>query len=339
MNILLTGGTGYIGSHTAVVLAQAGHTVFLYDNLSNSTIKVVERIEKIIGSSIAFVEGDVRDTHLLVEVMRDNRIDAVMHFAGLKAVGESVANPVLYFANNVQGSISLLQAMQQLQIKIFIFSSSATVYGEPIYLPYDEGHPTNPINPYGDSKLQVEVILNDVAISDPDWKIICLRYFNPVGAHTSGLIGDDPSGVPGNLMPYLARVAAGRLQFLSIFGNDYETRDGTGERDYIHVMDLADGHMAALDFLEKNPGFHIVNLGTGRPASVIECVKAFERAARKDLPLRFAPRREGDLPIYYAKADFALEKLGWAAKRNLDEMCESAWHFQEMQGAIAEPQD
>lgn len=332
MNILLTGGTGYIGSHTAVVLAQAGHKIILFDNLSNSSKNVVQRLERIIGLPVSFVEGDVRDTQLLIETMQKHRCNAVMHFAGLKAVGESVVNPILYFANNVQGTISLLQAMQQLEIKTFIFSSSATVYGKPVYLPYDEAHPTCPINPYGDSKLQVEVILRNLAQSDSGWKIACLRYFNPVGAHTSGLIGDDPSGIPGNLMPYLARVAAGSLQFLNVFGGDYETRDGTGERDYIHVMDLAEGHMAALDFLEKNVGFHIFNLGTGKSASVLECVNAFERATAKELPLQFGPRRDGDLPIYYAKADLACQKLGWAAKRTLDEMCESAWRFQEAQG-------
>ncbi|QKM64029.1 UDP-glucose 4-epimerase GalE [Polynucleobacter tropicus] len=333
MNILLTGGTGYIGSHNAVVLAQAGHEAILFDNLCNSSKDVVQRLEKIIGKPITFIEGDVRNTELLVEVMRNHQVDAVIHFAGLKAVGESVANPLLYFANNVQGTISLLLAMQQLEIKTFIFSSSATVYGEPVYLPYDEAHPTNPINAYGDTKLQVEIILRDLAKSDPQWKIACLRYFNPVGAHESGFIGDDPSGIPGNLMPYLARVASGSLQYLSVFGKDYETRDGTGERDYIHVMDLAEGHMAALDFLANNSGLHVVNLGTGKPASVLECVKAFEGAVGKNLPIQFAPRRDGDLPIYFAKADLAKEKLGWIAARTLDEMCASAWHFQQVQSS------
>jgi UDP-glucose 4-epimerase len=335
MNIFLTGGTGYIGSHTAVVLAQAGHNVVLFDNLCNSSKEVVQRLEKIIGKQITFIEGDVRNTQLLTQTMSHHQIDAVIHFAGLKAVGESVANPVLYFANNVQGSISLLQAMQQQHIKTLIFSSSATVYGEPEYLPYDELHPTRPINPYGDSKLQVEVILKDLANSDPQWKIACLRYFNPVGAHESGLIGDDPNGIPGNLMPFLARVAAGTLEYLNVFGKDYETRDGTGERDYIHVMDLAEGHMAALDFLGKEPGFHVVNLGTGKPASVLECVKAFEGAVGKKLPLQFAPRRDGDLPIYYAKADLAKQKMGWAAKRSLEEICASAWHFQRVQSQFS----
>jgi UDP-glucose 4-epimerase len=291
----------------------------------------VGRLEKIVGKKIDFVEGDVRDTALLVEVMRKHQVEAVIHFAGLKAVGQSVADPILYFANNVQGTISLLQAMQQLQIKTFIFSSSATVYGEPVYLPYDEAHTTNPINPYGDSKLQVEIILRDLAQSDAQWKIACLRYFNPVGAHDSGLIGDDPNGIPGNLMPYLARVAAGTLKHLNVFGKDYDTRDGTGERDYIHVMDLAEGHMAALEYLKNHAGLHVVNLGTGKPASVLECVQAFEKVCGKVLPLEFGPRRDGDLPIYYAKAELAQQQLGWSAQRSLDKMCESAWHYQQMQ--------
>ena len=331
MNILLTGGVGYIGSHTAVVLAQAGHQIVLFDNLCNSLKETVSRLEKIIGSSIVFVEGDVRNTELLIQVLQEHQIDSVIHFAGLKAVGESVANPVLYFSNNVQGTISLLQAMQATQVNSLVFSSSATVYGEPVYLPYDEEHPTNPINPYGDTKLQVEIMLRDLANSNSDWKIACLRYFNPVGAHESGLIGDDPSGTPGNLMPYLARVATGQLECLSVFGNDYETRDGTGERDYIHVMDLAEGHMAALSFLNAHAGFHVVNLGTGKSTSVLECVDEFEKASDKKIALKFAPRRDGDLPIYFAKADLAKHKLGWTADRSVSEMCSSAWKFQSSQ--------
>ena len=332
MNILLTGGVGYIGSHTAVVLAQAGHHVVLLDNLCNSLKDTVSRLEKIIGSPVAFVEGDVRDTELVTKVLKEHQIDSVIHFAGLKAVGESVANPVLYFSNNVQGTISLLQAMQAAQVYSLVFSSSATVYGEPVYLPYDEEHPTNPINPYGDTKLQVEIILRDLVNSDPAWKIACLRYFNPVGAHESGLIGDDPSGTPGNLFPYLARVGSGELECLSVFGNDYDTRDGTGERDYIHVMDLAEGHMAALSFLNKHAGMHVINLGTGRSTSVLECVDEFQKASNKKIPLKFAPRRDGDLPIYFAKADLAKQKLGWTADRSVSEMCSSAWKFQSAQG-------
>lgn len=332
MNILLTGGTGYIGSHAAIVLAQASHNIVLFDNLCNSSKDVVQRLEKIINKRIAFIEGDVRNTELLVEVMYDYKIDAVMHFAGLKSVCASASNPLSYFANNVQGTISLLMAMQQLNIKTFIFSSSATVYGEPVYLPYDEMHPTKPINPYGDSKLQVEVILRSLVNADPEWGIACLRYFNPVGAHDSGLIGDDPKGVPANLVPYLARVASGILDRVNIFGNDYPTPDGTGKRDYIHIMDLAEGHMAALKFLKKTPGLHIVNLGTGSAASVLECLKAFEKAAGKPLPVMISDRRVGDLPIVCADVSLAKQKFGWTAKRTLAEMCESAWYFQKTQG-------
>jgi len=336
MNILLTGGTGYIGSHTAVVLAQGGHKIVLFDNLCNSSKDVVERIEKIINMSVHFVQGDVRDTQLLIDVMRHYQIDSVIHFAGLKAVGESVKNPILYFANNVQGTISLLQAMQEMGIKTLVFSSSATVYGRPLYLPFDEAHPTNPINPYGDSKLQVEEILRDLAISDPAWRIACLRYFNPVGAHDSGLIGDDPNGTPANLVPYLVRVAAGSIEKLGVFGNDYETRDGTGERDYIHVMDLAEGHMAALEFFKFNVGFHIVNLGTGKSTSVLECIDTFERVSGRSIQLSISPRRAGDLPVVYSDTSLAKEKFGWTARRSLDEMCISAWHYQENCGAKLE---
>jgi UDP-glucose 4-epimerase len=329
MNILLTGGAGYIGSHTAVAAAQAGHQVFIVDNFSNSSPEVLERLKKIIPTHLVGMSGDVRNTDLMEQVMREHQIEAVIHFAGLKAVSESVANPILYFANNVQGTISVIQAMQKVGLKTLIFSSSATVYGKPIYLPYDEIHPTAPINPYGDTKLQVEIMLRDLAASDPHWRLVCLRYFNPVGAHESGLIGDDPSGVPGNLMPYLARVASQELTSLKVFGNDYETRDGTGERDYIHVMDLAEGHLSALNFLEANNGCHIFNLGTGKSTSVLECVKAFEKASGKTIPLEFTSRRDGDLPIYYAQANLAQQKLDWVAKRGLDEMCQSAWNFQE----------
>lgn len=332
MNILLTGGTGYIGSHTAVVLAEAGNNIVLYDNLCNSFESVVGRLERIIGGVVPFIQGDVRDTNLLIGVMQKYRIDAVIHFAGLKAVGESVSNPIAYFSNNVQGAISVLQAMQQLKIKNFIFSSSATVYGEPLYLPYDESHPTNPINPYGDSKLQVEVILKGLVRSDFSWNIASLRYFNPVGAHDSGLIGDNPNGIPANLMPYLARVAAGSMRYINVYGDDYDTRDGTGERDYIHVMDLAEGHMAALKFLTKNSGLHFFNLGTGQSTSVLECVRAFEQASGKPITLKICSRRPGDLPISYANPSLAEKKFGWTAKRTLNQMCESSWNFQKIQG-------
>ena len=328
MNILLTGGAGYIGSHTAVVLSQAGHEVVLLDNFCNSNPSVLVRIQKILGKSLPCIEADVRDTDVVERVLREYKIDGVIHFAGLKAVGESVANPVLYYANNVQGSISLLQAMQKVGLKTLVFSSSATVYGEPQYLPYDEDHPTKPMNPYGQSKLQVEEILRDLAASDSEWKIASLRYFNPVGAHESALIGEDPNGIPNNLMPYIAKVASGELPYLNIFGDDYETRDGTGERDYIHVMDLAEGHMASLDFLEEHAGFEVINLGTGKPSSVFDLVTFFEKAIGKKVKKIIVKRRIGDLPIYYARVDKASYLLGWKASRNLDQMCQSVWQWQ-----------
>ena len=327
MNILLTGGAGYIGSHTAVVLSQAGHEVVLLDNFCNSSPSVLERLEKILGKTLLCVEADVRETDVVENVLRDYKIDAVIHFAGLKAVGESVTNPVLYYANNVQGSISLLQAMQKVGVKTMVFSSSATVYGEPQYLPYDENHPTKPMNPYGQSKLQVEEILRDLAASDPEWKIASLRYFNPVGAHESGLIGEDPNGIPNNLMPYVAKVAAGELPHLNIFGDDYETRDGTGERDYIHVMDLAEGHMAALDFLKDHVGLEVINLGTGKSTSVLDLVSSFEKVIDQEIKKIIVNRRPGDLPIYYAQVNKSKDLLKWRTYRSVKDMCQSTWFF------------
>lgn len=329
MNILLTGGAGYIGSHTAVVLSQAGHQVVLLDSFCNSQKKVLDQLNFILGKSLACVEGDVRDTVLVSSVLRQYDIDAVMHFAGLKSVSESVQDPVKYCANNVQGSISVLQAMQEVGIKTFVFSSSATVYGEPQYLPYDEEHPTNPMNPYGRTKLQVEQLLHDLARSDPQWAIACLRYFNPVGAHPSGLIGENPQGIPNNLMPYVAKVASGQLPHLNIFGNDYQTKDGTGERDYIHVMDLAEGHMAALNYLQAHQGWHAINLGTGIPLSVLDLVNAFEQVIMLELNKVFVARRPGDLPIYYAKPDRAKALLNWTCSRTLEEIVESTWLWQQ----------
>lgn len=328
MNILLTGGAGYIGSHTAVVLSQAGHEVVLLDNFCNSNPSVLERLQNILGKSLPCIEADVRNTDAVEKVLREYKIYAVIHFAGLKAVGESVINPVLYYANNVQSSISLLQAMQKVGVKTLVFSSSATVYGEPQYLPYDEDHPTKPMNPYGQSKLQVEEILSDLSASDPEWKIASLRYFNPVGAHESGLIGEDPNGTPNNLMPYVAKVASGELPHLNIFGDDYETRDGTGERDYIHVIDLAEGHMAAINFLKDHAGLEVINLGTGKPNSVFDLVSSFEKVSNKKIEKVIVQRRPGDLPIYFAKPNKAADILGWKAKRNLDQMCQSVWEWQ-----------
>ncbi|MGX5659542.1 UDP-glucose 4-epimerase GalE [Castellaniella ginsengisoli] len=328
MNILLTGGTGYIGSHTATVLAQQGHRVVLLDNLSNSDEAVVGRLGRILGAPPAFVQGDVRDEALLERVLRDHAIDAVIHFAGLKAVGESVEKPLDYFTHNVQGTLSLLRAMRAGGVRALVFSSSATVYGEPHYLPLDERHPTSAVNPYGRSKLHIEEILGDLAASDPAWRIACLRYFNPVGAHDSGLIGESPRGVPNNLMPYVAQVAAGLRTELNVFGDDYPTPDGTGVRDYIHVMDLAEGHAAALGFLDGHTGWHAFNLGTGRGYSVLEVVRAFEQACGRDVPRRIQPRRPGDVAACYADPAKARQNLGWSAARTLEDMCRSAWRYQ-----------
>ena len=327
-NVLLTGGLGYIGSHTTVTLIKAGHKVVIYDNLSNSKTSVLDRLKTITGKKPTFIEGDVRDSASLEEVLKTHKIDAVIHFAGLKAVGESVEKPIDYYDSNVTGTISLLKAMYATKVKTLIFSSSATIYGNPQYLPLDEAHPTSATNPYGRSKIQNEEILADVAQSDTSWRIVCLRYFNPVGAHDSGLIGEDPNDIPNNLMPYIAQVANSKLPRLNIFGDDYDTKDGTGIRDYIHVMDLAEGHKAALDFLENNTGWHAINLGTGTGYSVFEMVKAFETASQKAVPYKIAPRRAGDIGACYAKAEKAKQQLGWQATRSLEAMCTSTWVFQ-----------
>lgn len=328
MNVLLTGGTGYIGSHTAVVLAEAGHEVVLYDNFCNSSASVIDRLEAITGKSMPFVKSDIRDTALLTQILRARQIDAVVHFAGLKAVGESVAKPIDYYANNVAGTISLLQAMQAAELKTLVFSSSATVYGDPQYLPIDEEHPTSATNPYARSKLHIEAMLADVVNANDAWRIACLRYFNPVGAHESGLIGEDPTGIPNNLMPYVAQVATGKLPHLNVFGDDYPTPDGTGVRDYIHVMDLAEGHLSALNFLSTETGWHAINLGTGQGYSVLEMVKAFESASGKPVPYKISSRRPGDIAACYAKAAKAARQLNWQAHRTLEDMCASGWRYQ-----------
>ncbi len=331
MSILLTGGTGYIGSHTAVSLASAGHNVVLYDNLSNSRADVVDRLEKITGRRLAFTQGDIRDTAHLIHTMKAHQVTRVVHFAGLKAVGESVQKPLAYYDNNVTGTVSLLNAMQETGARTLVFSSSATVYGDPDYLPIDEAHPTRATNPYGHTKLLIEQILTDLANSNNEWRIACLRYFNPVGAHESGLIGDDPQGIPNNLMPYVARVAAGQLDQLTVFGDDYPTPDGTGVRDYIHVMDLAEGHCAALDYLSTNVGSTGAlcwNLGTGQGYSVLEIISAFRAASGKHISYRVAPRRAGDIGACYANPEKTSRELGWSAKRTLADMCASAWEFQ-----------
>jgi len=326
--ILLTGGTGYIGSHTAIVLAEAGYQVVLYDNLCNSSSSVVDRLQNITGQRMCFVQGDIRDTELLVQTLQAHQIGAVIHFAGLKAVGESVAKPIDYYANNVQGTISLLQAMQATNIKTLVFSSSAAVYGNPQYLPIDEAHPTSPANPYGRNKLQIEEILSDLVVSDEAWRIACLRYFNVVGAHESGLIGEETCGLPDGLMPYLVDVASGKLPHLNIFGNDYPTPDGTGVRDYIHVMDIADGHLSAINFLDMETGRHAINLGTGQGYSVLEMVKAFEAASGMPISHKYSPRRSGDIATCIAKVEKAEKLLKWRAARGLNEMCSTAWCWQ-----------
>ncbi|MBT8582069.1 UDP-glucose 4-epimerase GalE [Polynucleobacter paneuropaeus] len=328
MNILLTGGLGFIGSHTALVLTQQGHQVTILDNLCNSQIGMLASLEKIAGQKLPFYETDVRDGQMLGQVLSENQIEAVMHFAGLKSVAESETDPLKYYDNNVGGTISLIEAMQAQRINKLIFSSSATVYGVPQYLPYDENHPLVPINTYGKTKLQAEQIMQDLVSSDASWSVTALRYFNPVGAHESGLIGELPRGMPNNLMPYICQVASGKRPTLNIFGDDYDTKDGTGERDYIHVMDLAEGHVAALNFIKKNQGFYPINLGTGIPYSVYDLVAAFEKAAHCTITKQVQPRRSGDLPIYYAKADKAKSVLGWQASRNLQMMCDSSWKFQ-----------
>ena len=333
MNILLTGGVGYIGSHTAVSLIEAGHDVVLFDNLSNSDASVLGRLEKITRKKICFIEGDIRDFELLSKTLKEHKIEAVMHFAGLKAVGESVQDPLRYYDNNVGGSLSLIHSMQQNKIKKIIFSSSATVYGEPQYLPYDEDHSTNPINPYGRTKLFIEEILRDFAASDLGWSIAVLRYFNPVGAHESGLIGESPKGIPNNLMPYIMKVASGELESLKVFGGDYETRDGTGERDFIHVADLAEGHLASLNFLNEHKGWHAINLGSGQSTTVLELLHAFEKICHKKIPYKVVARREGDTAISFAKPDVANQKLRWKTKRSIELMCESAWNFQKSYAA------
>jgi len=328
MNILLTGGAGYIGSHTAVVLMQAGYSVVIYDNLCNSSKSSISNLEKILGVSVAFVEGDIRNVSLLEATLRNHRINTVIHFAGLKAVGDSVVQPLYYYENNVQGTLSLLRAMTSEKVKNLIFSSSATVYGDPQYLPIDEKHPLAPTNTYGRTKLQIEQILEDLANSNLDWKIVNLRYFNPAGAHESGLIGENPRGVPNNLMPYIAQVATGQLSQLQVFGGDYPTEDGTGVRDFIHVVDLAEGHLAALSYIACSSVFETFNLGAGMGYSVLQMVSAFEKASKKSIPYTIVAPRPGDISSCFASADKANLILGWKARRTLAEICSSGWKFQ-----------
>jgi UDP-glucose 4-epimerase len=323
---LVTGGLGYIGSHTCVELLDAGHDVRVVDNLSNSKRAVLDRIEAICGRRPEFVKADIRDRGAMAVALTGR--EAVIHFAGLKAVGESVEQPLRYYRNNVEGSIALFDAMAETGVKTIVFSSSATVYGDPASVPIREDAPLSATNPYGRSKLIIEDILRDVARADPDWRIALLRYFNPVGAHVSGLIGEDPNGIPNNLMPYVAQVAVGKLACLSVFGDDYPTPDGTGVRDYIHVVDLAKGHLAALEALERQGGLLTVNLGTGRGYSVLDMVRAFEAASGRRVAYRIAPRRAGDIATCYADPTLAAGLLGWRAEKGLQEMCVDAWRWQ-----------
>ncbi len=327
MKILVTGGAGYIASHTNVVLLNSGYDVVAVDNFSNSNIESVKNVEKITGKTITFYEGDVCDKDILRKIFTENAIDAVIHFAGLKAVGESCAMPIKYYQNNLISTLSLLEVMKEFNVKKFVFSSSATVYGTPERLPIDEECSLSTTNPYGSTKLMIEEILRYVYASDNSWHIVLLRYFNPVGAHESGLIGEDPKGIPNNLMPYVAKVAHGELPYLNVFGNDYDTPDGTGVRDYIHVMDLAEGHLAALEYID-NYGVEPINLGTGVGYSVLDMVKAFEKASGRPVPYKIAPRRPGDIATCYALPDKAKKEIKWSAKRNLDDMCRDLWNFQ-----------
>ena len=329
MRVLLTGGTGFIGSHTAVEMSQNGHDIVILDNFSNSDESVLVRLEEIIGKPIIFEEGDIRDYDRLYDVLKKHNIEAVVHFAGLKAVGESCAMPIEYFDNNVAGTITLLRAMKALCIKKLIFSSSATVYGIPQYLPFDEKHPLSCTTPYGRTKLHIEEILRDVASSDPEWSIVSLRYFNPIGAHASGLIGENPRGIPNNLVPYIARVANGQLKAVQVFGYDYDTPDGTGVRDYIHVVDLAYCHVCAANYSAKKRGWIAINLGTGIGYSVLDIIRAYERACGKPIPYQLVDRRPGDVAAFWADPKLAKELLGWEAKLSLQDMCESSWKFQQ----------
>jgi UDP-glucose 4-epimerase len=328
VNVLLTGGAGYIGSHTAVECLAAGHDVVVYDNLSNSSEKALERVAQIAGKEVEFVRGDIRDRAALRKLFAAHAIDAVVHFAGLKAVGESVEQPLRYYDNNIAGSIALFEVMAEAGVKAVVFSSSATVYGDPASVPITEDFPLSATNPYGRSKLVIEEMLRDIAYADAGWTVALLRYFNPVGAHESGLIGEDPRGIPNNLMPYIAQVAVGRRPYLNVFGSDYPTPDGTGVRDYIHVVDLARGHVAALNKLQALAGVHTWNLGTGRGVSVLEMVRAFEAASGRPVPCHIVERRAGDVARCWADPSRAAHDLGWRAVLDLQRMCEDAWRWQ-----------
>ena len=326
MKVLVAGGAGYIGSHTVVQLHTAGHSCVIVDNLCNSHEKAVKRISKIVGENIKFYNIDLRNQERLEKVFQDNEFDAVIHFAGLKAVGESVDKPLLYYQNNLDSTLVLCDVMQKNDVKKLVFSSSATVYGDPDKIPISENSPVQPTNPYGQTKAMIEQILTDLAVSDSSWSVSLLRYFNPVGAHKSGLIGEDPSGIPNNLVPYISQVAIGKLRALNVYGNDYDTVDGTGVRDYIHITDLSDGHVKAIEKIK--PGVSVYNLGTGRGTSVLEMVKAFEQASNKSIPVSITPRRPGDIAVCYADPAKAKQELDWTAKFTIKDMCEDTWRWQ-----------
>jgi UDP-glucose 4-epimerase len=328
MRVLVTGGAGYIGSHTCVELLEAGHEVLVVDNLSNSKEESLRRVAEITGRTAELVTADLRDRGALKAVLRDRELDAVIHFAGLKAVGESTRIPLEYYENNIGGTLTLCQVMAEAGVRNIVFSSSATVYGDPASVPIREHFPTSATNPYGRSKLFVEEILKDLHASDADWNVALLRYFNPVGAHPSGRIGEDPNGIPNNLMPFVSQVAVGKLPRLRVFGNDYPTPDGTGVRDYIHVVDLARGHLRALKRLQSNPGVVTYNLGTGRGYSVLEMVRAFEQASGRAVPYEIVARRPGDIAACYADPTLAREELGWSAELGIGEMVRDAWRWQ-----------
>ncbi|MFT5297347.1 MAG: UDP-glucose 4-epimerase [Colwellia sp.] len=328
MKVLVTGGMGYIGSHTCIALCEADITPVIYDNLSNSSVKVLQQLKVITGKDIEFIKGDISDKTLFSQTLVDHDICAVFHFAALKAVGESTEKPLQYYQNNVSGTVTMLEAMNSVGVNSLIFSSSATVYGDPTYLPIDEKHPISATNPYGWTKVMVEQILNDTCCANEDFLSIALRYFNPVGAHPSGLLGESPNGIPNNLMPFIAQTAVGKRDFINIFGNDYETKDGTGVRDYIHIMDLAIGHVAAFLTHEEDSGFLAYNLGTGAGYSVLDVIKAFEKSSNKPVPYKFALRRAGDIACNYADASLAKVKLGWTANLDLQSMTDDTWNWQ-----------
>lgn len=329
MKILVTGGAGYIGSHTCVELLDAGYEVVILDNLYNSSKKAVDRIEEITGKKVTFYENDMLDKEALEKIFSVENIDAVIHFAGLKAVGESVAKPLEYYKNNITGTLTLVEVMREHNCKNIIFSSSATVYGDPAFIPITEECPKGtPTNPYGWTKSMLEQILTDIYTSDNEWNVILLRYFNPIGAHKSGMIGEDPKGIPNNLLPYVAQVAIGKLECVGVFGDDYDTPDGTGVRDYIHVVDLALGHVKALDKIKENPGVKVYNLGTGNGYSVLDVIKAFSKACGHDVPYQIKPRRPGDIATCYSDASLAKKELNWEAKFGIEEMCADSWNWQ-----------